>query len=567
MNHNQAGKLRLLGFLLLLIGLVFVGRLFYLQVLKSSHYRQLANSGQVKSLQIEAKRGQIYGYSGDQTVPLVLNERRWLIFSDTQFVDNPDLIVSTLSGYGISLSGSQQQELRGDSRYIVLAKSVSDATKHQIDTHGIRGVYFREQFVRSYPEGALAAHVLGFINADSHGQYGVEQLFNQELTGIPGQLRAVTDTQGVPLVFEESNIALAPQPGQDVILTLDVPLQQATATILRNIMEETEALSGSVVILDAKTGAVKTLTNYPTFEPEHFNTVTDHRLFRNSAISDTFEPGSVIKTLIMAAALDSKVVGTNSVYDDPVLQVVDGEIVKNAINYGAQRRTMSDILVRSLNTGAIYLLKQLGSGEINQVARQTYYDYLTKSFRLGQPTGIDLPSEEHGLVVPPNQGDGLNIRYANMTFGQGLTVTLVQLAAVYSALFNGGVYYQPYVVHQLGDTTTQPDVLEEQILSADTLLSLQLLMQQMGTELYSYIHYDGLEISGKTGTAEIAGPNGYIQDEFTGVFTGYVKSREDTFVIAVRVDRPQVRFAGTYAAVPIYKQIVAEIVKLGKVTR
>ena len=567
MNYNQARKLRLLGVVLLLIGLVFAGRLFYLQVLRTTYYRQLADSGQVKSLEIEAKRGQIYSYSDGQLVPLVLNERRWLVFSDTQFVDSPELVIGTLDRHGINLSESQQEHLRGDSRYIVLAKNIPDSVKTGIEEFDVGGIYFREQFVRSYPEGSLAAHVLGFVNADNDGQYGVEQFFNDELTGSPGRLRAVTDTQGVPLVFEESNIAVLPQSGQNIVLTLDIPLQQATERILHEVIKETDALSGSVVILDADTGSIKTLANYPTFEPVSFNTITDHNVFRNSAISDTFEPGSVIKAMIMATALDQKIVGVDSIYQDPSHQIVDGEIITNAINYGAQQRTMADILIRSLNTGAVYLLAQLGGGEINQSARQTYYEYLTGPFRLGHLTGVDLPSEEFGVVVGPNQGNGLNIRYANMTFGQGLTVTLLQLAATYASLSNSGVYYQPYVVQQVGDVVVEPTIIQEQVLQSDTILALQSLMRQMGEDLYGHIQYDGLEVSGKTGTAEIAGPDGYLPDEFTGSFVGYVKSHSDTFIIAVRVDRPQVGFAGTNAAAPIYRQIVGEIVKLGKVTR
>lgn len=567
-NNNQVAKLRIVGLVILFIGCLFLVRLFHLQVILSGEYRRQADAGQIKSLAIEARRGGVYAYNGDRLAPLVLNERRWLVFADAEFINNPGDIIGVLSDNGISLSQEQKDSLYGVSRYIILTRNIDDPTKSAIESADVAGMYFQERHIRSYPEGGLATHVLGFLNADSVGQYGVEQMYNQDLTGTPGQLKAVTDTRGVPLVFEEGNIAIEPQAGHDLILTLDIPLQSAVEKILATTVSDTDALSGSVVILDPSDGAIRAMANYPTYNPADFGKVKDLNLYKNQAISHTFEPGSVIKTLVMTAVLDKGLIGIDSVYQNPANRVIDGSAITNATYYAPSTRPISDILTYSLNTGAIYLLEQLGGGELNATARQLYYDYLTGPFRLTQKTGIDLPGEEHGFVGSPHDGYALNLRYANMTFGQGLTVTSLQLAALHGALFNGGKYYQPYIVQQIGDTGVAPKVLDEQIVAAPTLDKLEILMDRLAAVLFTDVQFDGIATSGKTGTAEIADENGgYIDDAFTGTFVGYIKSGEDTLIISIRIDRPQVVFAGFYGAVPIYRQIVEEVVKLGAVTR
>ena len=569
LTDSQTSKLRLVGLLFIVVGCLFIIRLFHLQVINSSIYRQKANEGQVKSLEIEAERGKIYAHSGDRLVPLVLNQRHWLVFSDTQFVDDPQEIIAVLGEYQIELSQNQRDALSSNSRYVVLKSDIDDKVKVEIESHDIRGIYFQERSIRAYPEGSLASHVLGFLNTDDQAQYGIEQKFNDSLTGIPGRLRAVTDVKGVPLAFEKDNIDIDPQPGSDITLTLDVPLQRGVERILASVVDETDALSGSVIVLDASDGAIKALTNYPTYNPAAFNQAGSNlELFKNQAVSATFEPGSVMKTLIMATALDKGVVNTESSFYNTTNYVIDGSLVTNATFHEAGDRPVVDILIRSLNTGAIYLLSQLGGGELNEQARQTYYNYLTGPFRLGQKTGIDLPGEEYGLVIGPEDDYGIDIRYANMTFGQGLTVTLVQLASVYGALFNGGTYYQPYIVEQIGDSTTSPTILDEQILPSSTTEQLYALMQQVGKANHRAVQYDGLDVAGKTGTAQIASEEGgYLEDAFTGTFVGYVKNKQDTLIVAVKIDRPDVLFAGFYAAVPVYEQVVNEIVKLGRITR
>lgn len=563
---SENNRLRILGIFLVMIALLFSARMFYLQIIKGSEYRAEADVSQTKSLEITAKRGEIYAKNGEQTVPLVLNERRWLLFADSQFVDDISALQTELQQEGIELTDIAKGRIIDGSRYVVVNRDISESQKQQLEQQEIKGVYFQEKQTRTYTEGNLAAQVLGFVNADDKGQYGIEELLGEELRGVNGRLKAVTDSRGVPLAFERTNIDVEPKDGQDVTLTIDVGLQQIVEDALVKNVDATGAQGATGVIMNAETGAILAMANYPTFSPADFNQVDDISLYINNTISSSIEPGSVMKVLVAATALDKGVVGTEYTYFDQDVVTLDGEVVKNAQNYGAQQRKIEDILISSLNTGSIHLLSLLGGGEVNLQARTTLYDYLTGSFGLGSKTGIDLQNEVSGQVFGPAEGFGNNIRYGNMTFGQGLSITPIQLAAAYSAIFNGGDYYQPYVVDSIGGEQVQPELLKSSILRSTTVEQLRELMRRMGERKYGDVQVSGLEISGKTGTGQIANPEGgYFEDDFTGTFAGYIKSQNQTFVAVVTIDRPNVRFAGTDAAAPLWKDVVNGIVNSGKV--
>ena len=562
------GRLNFMAVTLLLIGVVFLGRLFQLQVINGQQYREQADSGQITSLTIPASRGQVYAQRDGQRVPLVLNAREWLLFSDTAFIESRSQLIDTLEQNNIFITSFQKDQLDTDNRYVVLAQDIQDELKQSIEDSGVKGLYFQPQNTRNYSEGSLAAHVLGFVNNDGSGQYGVEEFFDQELTGTNGQLRAVTDANGVPLAFEQNNILVEPVDGQDVTLTIDVDTQQIVESALRSATDRLSAQGASGVVLDAETGKVLAMANYPTFEPQNFEQVGDVSLFDNPAISDAVEPGSALKTLVAAAALDTGAVDADYSYFDDGSVVLDEATVTNAINYSAQDRSFTDILRLSLNTGSINLLAQLGGGQVNEQARTTLYSYLTEAHGLGQATGIQLPNESSGIISGPNDGFGLNIRYGNITFGQGLTLTPLQLAAAYIPIVNDGLRYKPYIIESVGDSISRPELVTgDTSISPQTSASIREVLDDVAQTNYPTVQVDGLEISGKTGTAQIPdGQGGYQADGFTGTFAGYIRSDNTNLVIAVKIDEPQgVRFAGTDAARPLWQDIVSGLLNAGKV--
>ncbi|MCY4089169.1 MAG: penicillin-binding protein 2 [Candidatus Saccharibacteria bacterium] len=553
------------GFLILAVFL------FFLQIVDHEKWLAEARATQIKSLEIEAERGKIYAFNNGQKVPLVINERRWTMFADGKFIDYPVALAEALEDLGIPLTAQQKLDLASrDKRYIVLAKRVTDGRKNEIIRRlHYEGIHWQENDIRQYLEGDLASHVLGFLNYDSNSQYGIEQYYDKQLTGQPGWYRRTTDVHDVPLLFTSDNIEVQPQDGQDVVLTLDVSLQRIVETQLLAGIEETDALGGTAIVLDANDGAVLAMASQPEFSPANF-TQAQIGDYVNPAVENILEPASVMKVLVMASALNEGVVEIDESFYDPNVQVIDGRVIPNFVSRGAAVRPVTEILIKSLNTGTIEMLKRLdkhGSNDTIDVDdRQVLYDYYTKVFRLDKKTGIDLPNEIVGQINSPDIPYLPNHLYATMTFGQSVAVSPIQLAAVYGAIFNGGNYYQPYIAAQVGDQIREPKLLASNILADQTIADLRFLMETMGKRLLPTVQYEGLEVSAKTGTAQIIDfeNGGYLDDVARGLMLGYVKSSTKTLIILVIVDQPQVVYAGSQGAQPIWENIVQQLVSLGR---
>lgn len=558
------------GVFVVFFAIIFL-RLFYLQIIRHDHFLDQANASQIKSLEVEADRGRIYALNNQKKVPLVINERRWTMFSDTKFIEDVDRLITALENLGLELSTEQKVALASDSRYVVLQKRLTDEQKNDISRRlEVRGVYFQKQSIRQYLEGSLASHVLGFLNDDSQGQYGIEQFHDQTLTGRPGQLRITTDVHDVPLLFVEDNIFIEPQAGEDIVLTLDVSVQRIVEDQLRQGVIDTESKSGTAIVLNADTGAILAMANYPDFDPANFRE-TELEHYVNDAVESVLEPASIMKVLLMATALNEGAVDPEDSYYNPQVQVVDGYAIHNLTDRREGVLPVTEILTKSLNTGSVEMLKRLGDGPTDQVDvsdREVWYRYLTEKFRLQQRTGIGLPNEVQGTINPPDYPWVPNHLYATMTFGQSLTVTPIQLAATYASVFNGGHYYQPYVVSQIGDKVQAPRLIEEDILKQTTVDDLLELMSYIGRGVFlRELQHEGLQVSSKTGSAQVVDfeKGGYVEGAANGLMIGYIKSQDSTLVVLVIVEEPQVLYAGLYGAGPIWKEIVRNIISLGRI--
>ena len=565
-------RLRIIWGLLFFFYLVVILRLFYLQIIQHEQFLEQANASQIKSLEVEAQRGAIYAWNDGRKVPLVVNERRWTLFSDTKFIEDLEGLINNLQSLGVTLTVEQKEALASNSRYVVLKQRITDQGRDRL-IKGLkyRGVYFQKQDIRRYIEGRLASQVLGFLNQDSKGQYGIEQYYNQELTGVPGRLKITTDVHDTPLLFVQDNVFVEPQAGQDITLTLDVALQRIVEDQLEAGILETESEAGSALIMNAETGAVLAMANYPDFDPANFRN-EEVANYVNSAVEGTLEPASTMKVLLMSCALNEGVVAPGQTYYNPVVQIVDGFSIENFINRDEGILPVENILAQSLNTGTIEMLKRFGDDSLDDVVdvsdRRVFHQYLTERFNLQQQTGINLPNEVRGQINPPDYRWSGNHLYATMTFGQSITVTPLQLAAAYSAIFNGGDYYRPYVATQVGETMYYPQIIKADILEEETILDLRQLMQSISRGyLLSDVQYPGLEVSSKTGSAQVVDfkEGGYIEGESDGLMAGYIKSAQETLVIVVVVKKPQVTFGGSQGAGPIWKEIVKGIVSLGKI--
>ncbi len=568
-SSNPLARVRFWYVGLLVISGLFMVRLFYLQVIRHDYYQKAALRGQLKQYEIPAARGEIMAHNGDKTAPLVLNEKRYVLYADPKFVKDASGSAAAIQ----KIIGGNQTDYENamktdDLRYVVLAKKLTRQQNEQVLALKLKGIGTQESSNRTYPQGQLAAQTLGFVNDEGQGQYGLEQALNDELQGKPGELKAITDAQGIPLAANRDNIVVDPTPGKKLLLTIDVGVQQQVEDIVKQQVEQTKAASGSVVVLDVRTGGVKAMASFPSYNPAEFYNVTDPTLFSNPATSQAFEVGSIMKTLTAAAALDTGVVNSNTSYYDPASFKIDDATVRNIEEDGGPgTKTVADILQLSLNTGATWLLMQMGGGEINQKARTTWHDYLINHYQFGKATGIEQSDENAGLVPDPNDGYGLNIRYANTSFGQGQTETILQMGAAMSAVLNGGTYYQPRLVEGYvrdDDTveTKQPTVVRSGVVSPAVSHQMQDYMEytlQKNKVTYGISEFSpAYSFGGKTGTAQIANPDGgYYDDRYNGTFLGYVGGDEPEYVIVVWVREPKniTGYAGAKAAAPIYFSI------------
>jgi len=566
LSQKMPKRIELLNLILAFIAVVFVIRLFYLQVLRNDYYTGQAQASQLKQFELPPERGGIYAYDGSEIVPLVLNEVRYRIVADPQIIKDKESTAKELSTVLDVPYSDLLELLSSDTRYSVLANKQTKASKAAVDELGLPGVFTHEKVpLRVYVQGELAPQVLGFVNDAGAGNYGVEQFLDERLTGTAGRVKALTDQNNVPLLASGDNILIDPIDGEDVVLTLDVSMQRQVEKLLSAGLEHAQSESGSVIVLESSTGAVKAMATYPTYNPADFIGVEDVSLFQNTTISNPLEPGSIMKVLTAAAALDSGSVSPYQTYSDPGSFRIDGATITN-VGYGPDPNTsVGDILGRSLNTGATWLLMQMGGGEINEQGRTRWYDYLTNHYRLGSPTGIEQgsASEAAGVIPDPVEGFGLNIKYANAAFGQGLTVTPIQMVSAVNSVVNGGTYYKPTLVSGglLGAdrvfNKSGIEVVDSGVVSDDVAGYVREFMRSVVLNNNASAGRDGYYVGGKTGTAEIADPEGgYFADKFNGTYVGFVGGDLPEYTIIVRIDEPKIPgYAGSAAAAPVFSSV------------
>ncbi|HEX5797057.1 MAG TPA: penicillin-binding protein 2 [Candidatus Saccharimonadales bacterium] len=541
--------------LLVLILVIFIVRLFYLQVIQHNHYRQAALHGQLKEYSIPAQRGSIKAHDGNNIVPIVLNEEVFTLFADPIYVKDKKAAAEKLS----KLTGDDEVEylkkMQRDTRYAILAKKLDENKKKAIEALDLKGIGLRPEAMRVYPQGSLAAQLLGFVNDAGYGVYGIEEFMDNSLRGRDGQLKAITDIRGVPLVANEDNVLKDPIPGKDILLSIDIGMQSKVEKLLAKHLPEVRAESGSVTVLDPNNGEIKAMANFPSYDPRKYTEVKEQALFTNPAVSSPLEVGSIMKTLTVAAGLDTGVIKPDTTFFDKAQFTVDGYTIRNVEEDGGpQTRSIADILQYSLNTGATYILQQMGGGEVNKKARDTWHDYLVNHYYFGQKTGVEQGYEAPGVVPGPTDGFAPSLKYANMAFGQGFTVTPLQMAAAFASTINGGTYYQPHLVD--GGKNSEW-IKNKNVIKPQVSKTLRTMHENSAQKRYPFILHDGYRIGGKTGTAQVPGPDGtYLEDVFNGTFIGYVGGNKPAYVIMVRVDKPRIYgYAGSVAAAPLFAKV------------
>lgn len=563
------------AFIILILAICLI-RLFYIQIIRHEHYKTAAQSDQYKEYEIDAARGTIRAYDGDRTVPIVLNQTLYTVYADPQLIKDADKSAVKVQAILGGDAAEYKESMEADNRYQILAKRVSEEQKDELLKAKMPGVGAQAQDYRTYPQGVLAAQLLGFVDDSGKGRYGIEEALNKKMTGTPGLLKAVTDINGVPLAASPDNIRKKPVSGQNVVLTVDIGMQKQAEQLLKQGLDAAKSESGSVVVMDARNGAVKAMANYPTFNPADYTDVADANVFNNAAVTDALEVGSVMKPLTAAAAIDMGVIKpTSTFYDKRKIQIDDSTVRNIEEDGGEGEKSVPDILNLSLNTGATWLLQRMGDGELNRKGRVAWHGYMTDNYRFGQATGIEQGYEEVGTIPSPTSGNGLNITYANTSFGQAMTATMVQMAGAYGAMLNGGTYYQPHLLAATVDKEgneipIKPKVLKNNVVSPQVSKDLQAMLEYVVDDhRFSRSFDNAYSVGGKTGTAQIADREngGYLANEYNGTYVGFVGGDDAEYIIAVKVDKPKIAgYAGSRAAQPLFGNVAHMLIDNFNVT-
>lgn len=560
---QKGSRSKILAAIVLGIMAVFVIRLFYLQIIQHNYYVKVANSEQLKRLDIPAKRGLIYALDSQTPVPLVMNQTVYTVFADPTVTTDDSKIIDTIRQVAGGNARPDLQSLldKKDTRYQILATRITRTQADKIKSANLNGIGFQEESQRVYPEGSLAAQTLGFVDFSGVGRYGVEDFLNKQLTGTDGLLQSVTDVNDIPLTIGNNNIDQPAVNGKNIVLSIDRNVQSHVEQALADGLKRTGATRGSVIVMDPQTGKIMAMANLPTYDPSKFNEVQDAISFNNGVVSIPYEPGSDMKTLTMATGIDKGVVTPDSTYVNTDYIQIDDRTISNATLGHTGTITFQYALNWSLNTGFVTVAERLGDGKsITREARDTMYDYFYNRFYLGQLTGVEVAGEAVGTVIPPTAVDGNAVRYSNMAFGQGLDVTMVQVASAFCSIANGGKYYKPTVLAGIIDSNGKytPNKIANPStpISKSTADQVREMTHIARDTFYASTDKPGYYIGGKTGTSQVIKDGKYADDETVATYLGYGGS-EDTsrYVIMVQVSGDHKELVGNLAAMPIFTDI------------
>lgn len=360
----------LIRIVLALCFLMIILRVYFLQVIEHQKYVDLALSQQMMQNTIFAKRGEIYMMDGTQTTPVVMNEKVYTISVDpfllrTEQGQNRSQVLTKIDGLiqGYGVNTWEKVFANEASRYAVIARNVPYEKAKQIKEAEIAGVYAQGSTKRVYPEGDLAAQVLGFVNADGKGQYGIEGGLDKELTGVNGILKTVKDVNNIPLTIGKNNVKVPAQDGKNIVLSIDRNIQKKAEDVVKSVSDKFQISHASAVVMNPRNGQILAMVGTPSYDPAEYAKVTDARVFQTDVTMDAFNPASVCKTFALAAAVDSGVMTPETTYLNTDLVTIDGWPIQNAIKGHTGVISMQEVFTYSLNTGSIQALRLLGGSE------------------------------------------------------------------------------------------------------------------------------------------------------------------------------------------------------------
>jgi cell division protein FtsI (penicillin-binding protein 3) len=541
MKDKQANRrIRLLLVLFVLVFGATLARAVWLQGVRAAALGKLAEHQHRETVTIPAGRGTIYDRTG---VQLAIGEQMTTIYADPRQVTNAQgIAVAAHKLFGVD-PNTLYPELRDKNRQFVYVQRFADPKQAAVFLkRGFNGIGSYPEEKRIYPQGAVAAQVIGYAGTDNQGLGGLEVEYNKTLAGRPGKQTVVRDPFGRAIDVIGGTTG---RDGQAIVTTLDHVIQSNAEAVLRETVAHWHANSAEAVILDPRTGDVLALAQAPGYNANDANRVP-FAIQRNRAVTDMYEPGSVFKLVTIAGALSEGIVTPRSSFRLPYSIHVADRVVHDAEYRPTETMTVARILSHSSNVGAVTIAERLGAPAL--------MDWI-KRFGFGQETGIDFPGETPGAVLPLPDWSGSTI--GNVPIGQGVDVTPIQMAAAYAAVANNGVWIEPHLIERIGERPVAPPK-RRRIVSARINRELKAMLTGVVDEhgaTGTAAAIPGYTVAGKTGTAQVPGPHGYTTGQYVASFVGMVPVAKPRLLVLVVVNEPRNNIFGGAVAAPAFEQI------------
>lgn len=545
MNSSQLRRMWAIVIGLGFASVIIVGRLIAFQVFQGAHWKELGEAVQHVNVVARPDRGIIYDRNG---AVLAGNSADYQIGVSPSLITQPEEMATALAPILQKPRYELLALLQAETPYVLLEGRVAPDVAEAVRELPYRGIQIDPLPRRIYPQGELMCHVLGYVDFEGVGGAGLEGYYQSELAG-----EAASDVRSIsPLTPQRSVIA---REGADLVLTIDRTVQYVVEQHLQRAIREYGAQSGSIIVMQPRTGAIMAMANSPCYSPYEFYNAPEHLLL-NPAVSKQFEPGSVMKLVTMAAALDSGTVTPQSTYNDTGTLVVGGHFTHNWDRSAPGTTDMTTLLARSLNVGAATLAIWMGP--------DTFYTYLER-FGFGRPTGIDLMAEAAGTMYLPGSAYWAESFMATNSYGQSIAVTPLQMTSAVSALANGGRLMQPHVVkeiHSNGKVFVHEPTVSSQPISPAAAQEMNTMAINAVSREVSTAQVADYTVAGKTGTAEIPENGVYLSDATIGTFIGWLPADDPEMVILVKLDRMTVSPWGSMTAAPTFAELAEELVVL-----
>lgn len=553
MKNWRCGVILILN---IILSALLIGRLFFLQLVKCQYWKALAQGQQRFFEFFQEERGEIFFRGQEQ---LAVNQKFTLVYASPSEIKNPEETAGALSLVLMADKNLILEKLKKNTSYEVIKNKLSPEEVSELKKLNLRGIYFGSEFGRYYPFEGMASKVVGFLGGNGFGQYGIEGFYDDILRGKNKVLEKIMGPGG----YFGIDILEQNGKGADIVLTIDYNIQFMAEKLLKEAKEKLDFEEGEIIVIEPSSGKILALANFPNFNPNEYQRFSNLEIFQNSTIQKVFEPGSVFKPITMAIALDQgKITPQTSYYDEGFVKI-GGRTIFNYDKRVWGKRTMTEVLEKSINTGAIFVEKQVG--------HDIFLDYLNR-FGIFEPTGVDLQGEIFSSNKEFKQGYEVN--FATASFGQGIEMTSLQLVRAICAIANGGNLIKPYVVDKI---LKNGKIVENKTKFQKRLVISKEAASQLTTMLISVVEngfgksakIPGYYIAGKTGTAQVpwsalgVSKKGY-SDKTWQSFIGYVPALDPKFLIFVKLYNSKTRDASVSAA-PIFRELTKYILDLWQI--